>query len=208
MVRVALTGGIATGKTHVRRLIDARGIPTIDADQLAREALGKGSPGAAAVAARFGDGVLTSDGTIDRRALAALVFADPAARRALESIVHPAVYAAIESWFAALPRSSVAIADIPLLFETGRQEHFDHVIVVACPVEEQVRRVMARDGVTEADARARIAAQWPIEDKVRQADDVIWTSGSYEETETQVDKVLEGLRREAARRIQVQPDQT
>jgi dephospho-CoA kinase len=194
MVRVALTGGIATGKSTVLRLLQQRGIPTIDADRLAREAVAAGSPGLRAVADRFGPSVLSADGTLDRRRLAAIVFADPAARADLEAIVHPAVYEAIGAWFAALPAAvPLAVADIPLLFETGRDREFACVVVVACTPAEQVRRVMAREGSTEADARARLAAQWPIDRKVALADHVIWTTGTPDETERQVDALVRRL---------------
>ena len=194
MVRVALTGGIATGKSTVLDLLQARGLPTIDADALARQALAPGTPGQAAVVERFGPAVLGPAGAIDRAALAGIVFADQAARADLEAIVHPAVYATIERWFAELPaRTPVAVADIPLLFETGRQGEFARVVVVACAPEDQVRRVMTRDGLSEADARARVAAQWPIDRKVALADDVIWTTGTMEETERQVDAFIRRL---------------
>ena len=203
MVRVALTGGIATGKSHVTRVLAQRGIPTIDADVLAREAVAPESPGARAVLARFGDAIRAAGegpDAIDRRALAAIVFADPAARRDLEAIVHPFVYARIEAWFRNLPEATgFAVADIPLLFETGRERDFDRVVVVACTPDEQVRRLMARDGIAAADARARLDAQWPIDEKVSRADHVIRTDGTYEETERQIDALIAGLRQSAHR---------
>ena len=196
MVRVALTGGIATGKSTVLRLLAAAGVPTIDADALARAAVAPGTPGFEAVRRRFGASVVSGAGALDRKKMAALVFADALARADLEAIVHPAVYHAITEWFRSVPpQTPVAVADIPLLFETGRQGDFDTVVVVACPPEEQVRRVMARDGATEAEARARLAAQWPIERKVSAADRVIWTTGTHAETERQVAELLEGLQR-------------
>ena len=194
MVRVALTGGIATGKSTVLRRMRAAGLATIDADVLARQVIAPGAPAYAAVVARFGPEVIDDTGAVDRRALAAVVFADPSARRELEAIVHPAVYEAIAGWFAALPADTpLAIADIPLLFETGREGDFDAVVVVACPREEQVRRVIARDGVTRDEAEARIAAQWPIERKVAAADHVIWTTGTVAATERQVDELVRRL---------------
>jgi dephospho-CoA kinase len=138
--------------------------------------------------------VLDADGALDRRALAAQVFQDPQKRRELEQIVHPAVYAAIGLWLGGLPRETpFAVADIPLLFETGHEGDFDQVVVVACPPDEQVRRVMARDGVSDAQARARLAAQWPIQQKVALAHHVIWTTGSRLETEQQVDGLISHL---------------
>lgn len=194
MVRVALTGGIATGKSTVLRLLQARHVPTIDADVLARAVVAPGSAGLEAVVERFGAGVLDLHGALDRGALAAMVFSDPHARRDLERIVHPAVYAAIEGWFETLPQETpLAVADIPLLFETGHQVDFDRVVVVACPPDEQLRRVMARDRVSEAEARTRLDAQWPIADKVVLAHHVIWTTGSRAETEREVDKLVSQL---------------
>jgi dephospho-CoA kinase len=194
--RVALTGGIATGKSHVRARFDLHGVPTIDADALARDAVAPGTPGLAAVVQRFGNDMLAADGSLDRARLAAVVFADPAARRDLEAIIHPEVQRVTDHWFAALDPAMhpLAIADIPLLFEVGRDQDFDDVIVVACDPETQVTRVMHRDGATEAEARQRLAAQLPIADKVRRADYVIRTDGTTDETNRQVDELLVRLR--------------
>jgi dephospho-CoA kinase len=195
MKRVALTGGIASGKSHVRAEFERLGVPTIDADTLARDAVANGSPGLEAVINRFGPGVLDATGALDRRKLGTIVFQDPAARRDLEDIIHPAVRAAIEEWFESRRGRAphVAIADIPLLFETDRQGEFDVIIVTACAPSTQITRIMARDGVNEAEARARLAAQLPIEEKVRRADHVINTEGSFEETHRQVRRVYESL---------------
>lgn len=193
--RIALTGGIATGKSHVRARLEQLGAPTIDADILARKAVARGTPGFDAVVARFGAGVVGPDGELNRRALGSLVFSDPAARRALESIVHPAVQAATERWFASLDpgQHRFAIADIPLLFETGRDADFDAVILTTCAPATQVRRVMHRDGATEDEARLRIAAQLPVEQKLPRAAFVIDTDGSIEATNQQVDEVFRQL---------------
>jgi dephospho-CoA kinase len=194
MRRVALTGGIATGKSHVRAQFEALGVPTIDADVLARQAVEKGSAGLAAVTARFGSDVLKTDGTLDRARLGAIVFADTEARRDLEKIVHPAVREAMDHWFGALPAGhAFAIADIPLLYETGRDRDFDVVIVVACDPDAQVRRVMHRDGLSETEARQRVAAQLPIEEKVRRGDYVIRTDGPVEDTNRQVEELFRRL---------------
>jgi dephospho-CoA kinase len=194
MLRVALTGGIATGKSYCLARFAVHGVPTIDADVLAREAAAPGTPGLAAIAARFGPGVLSSDGALDRPGLGRLVFGDLKARAALEAIIHPEVYRRIREWFANLPAGTrLAVADIPLLFETGHNHDFDAVIVAACDPEEQVRRVMARDRLSDAEARARLAAQWPIEEKVRRASRVIWTDGGFAETDRQVDEVYDSL---------------
>jgi dephospho-CoA kinase len=195
MRRVALTGGIATGKSHVLAQFAQLGVPTIDADKLARDVVAQGTPEFNAVVSRFGRDVLDDSGALNRRSLASIVFSDPAARRDLEAIIHPAVRRAIDEWFASLGGSEpgFGIADIPLLYETGRHGDFDVVIVTACNPAMQLTRVMARDGSTEAEARARIAAQLPIDDKVRRADYVITTDGTFDETNRHVRDVFEQL---------------
>lgn len=187
MVRAALTGGIATGKSYCLQRFAALGAQTIDADVLAREAVAPGTPGLAAVTAHFGPEILSADGTLDRPALGRIVFADARARATLEAIVHPEVYRRIRDWFANIPpRTPVAIADIPLLFETGQEHEFDRVIVAACQPQEQLHRVMARDGLSTHGAQARLAAQLPIEEKVKRAHRVIWTDRGFAETDRQV----------------------
>jgi dephospho-CoA kinase len=190
--RVALTGGIATGKSHVRARLERLGVATIDSDVLAREAVAPGTAGLAAVVKRFGAGILTADGSLDRATLASIVFGDAAARRDLEAIVHPEVRRITDAWFASLDPAAhpVAVADVPLLFEVGREKDFDSVIVVACAPDTQLRRVMQRDGLNELEARQRLAAQLPIGEKIGRADFVINTDGSYDDTDHQVDAVL------------------
>jgi dephospho-CoA kinase len=187
MVRAALTGGIATGKSYCLSRFAALGAAVIDADLLARDAVSTGSPGLAQVVERFGTGVLRPDGSLDRAALARIVFTDRVARADLEAIVHPDVYRRISEWFAERPVGTVlAIADIPLLFETGHQHDFDIVIVCACRPAEQLRRAIQRDALSEAEARARIASQWPIDEKVKRAHHVIRTDGPFAETDVLV----------------------
>jgi dephospho-CoA kinase len=196
-LRVGLTGGIGTGKSYVLARFHDLHVPTIDADDLVHEALGAGSAAVHDVVARFGPDVLAADGAVDRRRLAAIVFASPEARRDLETLLHPLVYRAITDWFARIARERRAwagVADIPLLYETGREGDFDVVVVTACDPELQVRRVMARDGTTETEARRRLAAQWPIGEKTSRADHVIWTGGEYEETDRQVVAVYHALK--------------
>ena len=194
MRRVALTGGIATGKSHVRAELERLGVPTIDADVVAREAVAPGTPALAAIVSRFGRDLIDSTGALDRRKLAALVFTDPAARRDLEAIVHPIVRARTDAWFDALATGhAFAVADIPLLYETGRERDFHEVIVTACDPETQVRRVVGRDSITEQEARQRIAAQLSTEEKVRRADHVITTDGSFDDTNSQVRRVFTAL---------------
>ena len=198
MLQVALTGGIATGKSYCLGRFAALGIPTIDADRLAREAVSSGSPGLAAVAQRFGAHIVREDGTLDRAALARIVFSDRTARADLEAIVHPDVYRRIREWFAQLPHGTpVAMADIPLLFETGHEHDFDAVVVAACTPEEQLRRLVARDGLSETDARARLEAQSPIDEKVRRAQFVIRTDIGFPQTDEEIERIYRKLARQA-----------
>ncbi len=194
MVRAALTGGIATGKSFCLGAFAALGAATIDADRLAREAVAPASDGFQRVIRRFGSAVLRADGSLDRGALGRIVFTDRGARADLEAIIHPEVYSRIREWSANLPAGTrLSIADIPLLFETGQQPQFDTVIVCACEPAEQIRRIVARDGLSEAEARDRLNAQWPIEEKVARADHVISTDGTTGETREQVKRVYDAL---------------
>jgi dephospho-CoA kinase len=183
--RIALTGGIATGKSYCLSKFAALGAPTIDADALARQAVAPGTSGFEAVRERFGAAVIAADGGLDREALGRIVFSDANARRALESIIHPAVYAAIQRWFDGL-HLAIGIADIPLLYETGRDKDFDRVIVTSCPPQVQVERLLSRSGTTREDAERRMAAQWPVARKAALADFVIDTSGTHAQTDAQV----------------------
>lgn len=194
MLRAALTGGIATGKSFCLSRFAALGVPVIDADALSREAVAPGSAALGLISSRFGPAVIGADGTLDRPALAAIVFADRAARADLESILHPEVYRRISVWLANQPAGTrLAIADIPLLFETGHEHDFDCVIVCACEPYEQLRRLIERDALSEEAARARLAAQWPIGEKVARADYVIRTDESFASTEAQVRDVYLAL---------------
>jgi dephospho-CoA kinase len=199
MRRIGLTGGIATGKSYVAARLREAGIPVVDSDVLARDAVVPGGDGLAAVVARFGAGVLRPDGALDRQALSAIVFRDAAARRDLEAIVHPRVRAGTDAFFAALPPGTrVAVADIPLLFEAGRDTDFDEVVVVACDPRTQVERVMARDAASREDAERRLAAQWPIAEKVARADHVIRTDGTFADTDAQVGALVATWRRQVS----------
>lgn len=196
MRRVALTGGIATGKSYVASRLRDAGVPVVDADVLARDAVRPGSAGLAAVVERFGSNVLAPDGALDRARLSDLVFRDPIARRDLEAIVHPYVRREIEAFFRRLPPDvPFAVADIPLLYETGRQPQFDAVVVVACSTATQLERVMTRDRMAREEAERRIAAQLPIDAKVALADHVIRTDGTHEETDAQVRLLIDELQK-------------
>jgi dephospho-CoA kinase len=196
MLKVALTGGIATGKSYVLEQFRRRGVPCLDADSLAHGVMAAGTEATAAIALRFGPSVLAADGSVDRTKLGPIVFADPAARLDLEALVHPAVYRAITAGLRAvelLDAPPLAVVDVPLLYESGHADDFDRVVVASCPPEMQLARLLER-GLSEVEARQRLAAQWPTEDKARRATFVIRTGGTFEETDRQVDEILAGLR--------------
>ena len=200
MKKVALTGGIASGKSYALARFAALGAPVIDADRVAREVVEPGRPACAALRDRFGPEVFAADGRLDRRKLAALVFDDADARADLEAIVHPPVRAAIDEWFrdpsGAAPHP-FGIACIPLLFETGRAADFDRVVVTACSPATQLARLAARDGLSPADGRKRLAAQLPAGARTAGADFVIRTEGSPAETDRQVERVYRALAADA-----------
>ena len=194
MLKIALTGGIATGKSHVLQQFHRRGVPCLDADELAHGVMASGTEATAAIAERFGD-VLAPDGSVNRQKLGPIVFADPAARRDLEAIVHPAVYRAIAAGiraFELIGGSPLVMVDIPLLYETGHAALFEAVVATVCPSAMQVTRLVER-GLTESAAAERLAAQLPAEEKAARADYVIRTDGTFAETDAQVDRVLTEL---------------
>jgi dephospho-CoA kinase len=194
---VGLTGGIGSGKSTVARMLGARGAVVLDADVLAREAVEPGTSGFDAVVARFGDGVLGSDGSLDRHALASIVFADDVARVDLEAIVHPAVRRSIAEAVAAHAHTDdVVVVDSPLLIETGAHEGFPVVVVVTASPDARVARLVER-GMDEADVRARMAAQMPLEEKVAVADVVVDNDGTEAELEERVDRLWSDLRARA-----------
>ena len=195
MLKVALTGAIATGKSYVIDQFRRRGVVCLDADALAHGVMASGTEATTAIAARFGAGVLAADGSVDRAKLGPVVFADPAARHELEAMVHPAVFRAIAAGlrgFARLGDVPLAVVDIPLLYETGHEGDFDTVVATVCPPEMQIRRLIER-GLTEEAARLRLLAQWPAEQKAARANVVIRTDGSFEQTDQQVEQVLSRL---------------
>jgi dephospho-CoA kinase len=176
--RIGLTGGIATGKSTVGRLLEAEGLPVLDADQYAREALAPGSPGAAAVLERFGDAVRTSGTgpecpTIDRGALGSIVFSNPTDKRWLEQLVHPLVRQRFELALAELAAESAVVLMIPLLFEAGLQELCSEIWLVDCDEKQQLERLMQRDALSQEAAQQRIASQWSLEVKRKCADVII-----------------------------------
>ena len=192
-MRVALTGGIASGKSTVARLLADLGALVIDADQLARDVVEPGTPGLERVVERFGRRVLTDDGHLDRPAVAAIVFKDVEARKDLEAIVHPLVYEASAQAEAEAEPGRLVVHDIPLLAESGRTEGFDAVIVVDTPAETQVARMVEDRGWTREDAEDRIAAQATREQRRSLATHVIDNSGTREELEARVREVYAEL---------------
>jgi dephospho-CoA kinase len=187
VLSIGLTGGIGSGKSTVSALLAARGAVVVDADRIAREVVEPGTPGLAAVVDAFGPGVVGPDGALDRPALAAVVFADPAARARLDAIVHPLVRARAAALAAEAPVDAVVVHDVPLLVETGRWEPYDLVLVVQADPETRVARLVRR-GLAEADARARMAAQATDEQRRAVADVVLDNSGSQEELAAQVER--------------------
>ena len=196
MLRIGLTGGLATGKSHVRVRVATLGLPTIDADTIAREVVRPGEPAWRDIRQRFGNDIWKTDGSLNRAALASIIFSDEAARKDLEDILHPRVYSVIRNWLNELALARIhraAVAEIPLLYETGHDDDFDKVIVVECEAKTQLQRVMARDGLSKEDAQQRIAIQLPTAQKAAKADIVISTDGTLEETDAQIDRFVQEL---------------
>jgi dephospho-CoA kinase len=191
---VGLTGGIGSGKSTVARLLEKRGAVVFDADLLAREAVEPGTPGHAAVIDRFGADVLAPGGELDREALASIVFADPAARRDLEQIVHPEVRRLFaEGTEAYRDTDRVVVFSAPLLVETGMHTAFEILVVVSAIFATQIERLMRQRGMSEASIRARIDAQAPLEDKAAAADFIVDNEGTLDELESQVERLWTDL---------------
>jgi dephospho-CoA kinase len=187
VLRIGLTGGIGSGKSSVSRLLADRGAVIVDADRVAREVVEPGTPGLTAVVEAFGERVLASDGSLDRPALAGVVFADPEARRRLDAIVHPLVRRRTAQLVAAAPDDAVLVNDVPLLVETGQAKSYDLVVVVDAARETRVARLVVR-GLTEEDARARMASQATDEERRAAADVVLDNNGTPQELAAQVDR--------------------
>jgi dephospho-CoA kinase len=190
-----LTGGIASGKSTVAARLRARGVPVIDADELAREVVAVGSEGLREVGLAFGPLVLRPDGALDRPTLASIVFADAGARRRLEAITHPRIATRMMERAEELARAGQAIAcyEAALIVENGAQDQFRPLVVVACPEDVQLARIRTRDTASQKDALARIRAQKPLSEKVALADFVIDTAGSLEESQRRTDEVLRSI---------------
>jgi dephospho-CoA kinase len=197
MLRVGLTGGIACGKSTVASMLRDLDVTILDADPLVHELLESGQPVYEEVVREFGSEILTPDKKIDRSKLGAIVFADHKRLERLDQIIHPRVIDLITKWFAVLDRPGgppVAIIEAALLIEAGYRGKLDRLVVVRCDPEQQLARLRAR-GLTEEQARQRITAQMPSDEKARLADDVISSSGSFEDTRQQVERLADTLYR-------------
>lgn len=186
-LQVGLTGGIGSGKSTVSARLSELGAVVVDYDLLAREAVEPGSAALAAIGARFGDDVIAPDGTLDRPALGSVVFADEQARRDLEAITHPAIRELAAARVAQAPAESVVVHDHPLLVEMGMAGQCDTVVVVDVPTDVQLERLVEQRGMSEDDARARLAAQTSREDRLAVADEVLDNSGTREQLLAAVD---------------------
>ncbi|NEB55950.1 dephospho-CoA kinase [Streptomyces griseus] len=200
MLKVGLTGGIGAGKSEVSRLLVKYGAVLIDSDRIAREVVEPGTPGLAAVVEEFGPGVLTAEGALDRPALGALVFADPGRLAALNAIVHPLVGARAAEQERAAPEDAVVVHDVPLLTENGLAPLYDLVVVVDASPETQLERLVTLRGMTESDARARMAAQATRDQRRAVADLIVDNDGPLEALRPQVRTVWDELVRRAAAR--------
>jgi dephospho-CoA kinase len=189
-LRIGLTGGIASGKSTVASRFRELGVPVIDADEVARKVVAPGEPGLARVLAKFGTGVLTSNGELDRRALRELIFADPSSRSDLESILHPLIRAEMERLESAA-QGPYAVMAIPLLVEGASLDRVDRILVVDVDEALQLERLAARDGSTPEQARAILSAQAGRAVRLRAADDVLMNSGTITELRQAVDRLHE-----------------
>jgi dephospho-CoA kinase len=207
-VIVGLTGGIASGKSTVASMLRAHGVEIIDADQIAREIVQPGEEALAEIVATFGPEVLAADGTLDRAKLGARVFGDAEARAMLNGIMHPRI--AQRMWRKAEAASAAGhrwvVYDAALLVENKAHHMLDSLIVVAASPTTQMQRVMARDGLSEADAQARIAAQLPLEQKIAAADYVIWNDGALSQTQASVDTMYAQIAASVAARGTAKPE--
>jgi dephospho-CoA kinase len=201
MLKVGLTGGIATGKSYVLSVLRELGCEVIDADAIAHQVMEPGQPAYAEIVANFGREILNESGGIDRAKLGAIVFADQAQRARLNAIVHPRVYEAQTQWWsevAARNPQAIAVFDAALMIETGSYRRFDKIVVVHCDAELQLQRLMARNNLTREQALARITAQMPTAEKLKYADFTIDTSAGFTDTLPQVERLYNALRQISA----------
>lgn len=198
MLKVGLTGSIAVGKTFVCEVARELGCHVLDADKTAREVVAKGTAGLAEIIKHFGDEVLLSNGELDRKKMAAIVFADDAKRKELNSIVHPRVFEAQDKWLNELEKNDVdaiAIIDAALMIESGGYKRFDKIIVVWCAAEIQLSRLMSRDGLSRNEAKTRITAQMSQDEKKKFGDYLIDTSDGFDDARRQTTEVVAKLRK-------------
>ncbi|MCP9955044.1 dephospho-CoA kinase [Actinomadura madurae] len=198
MLKVGLTGGIGSGKSEVSARLEQHGALVIDADKIAREVVEPGTPGLAAVVAEFGEDVLLPSGALDREKVGKIVFSDTERLAALNAIVHPLVGERMRQLMDAAPEDAVVVYDVPLLTENGLADMYDEVVVVDAPEETQLDRLVARRGMTEEDARARMANQATREARRAVATRVIENNGTLDALKTQVDALWKALTRRAA----------
>jgi dephospho-CoA kinase len=201
MLKVGLTGSIATGKSFVMEQLRIRGCHTLDADLTAREAVERGSEGLERIVAEFGLSVLQPDGALDRQKMGELIFKDDVLRQKLNAIVHPLVIEAQDKWLRSFAgeQGAIAVIEAALMIESGGYKHFDDLIVVWCSPDIQLARLMARNGLIEAEAKRRIDSQMPQHEKKRFADHLVDTSDGYERTVEQVEAIFEVLSSKADR---------
>jgi dephospho-CoA kinase len=186
-----LTGGVGMGKSTAAEFLRARGAQVVDTDELARQLVQPGQPALTEIQAEFGKAIIASDGRLRRDELARIVFADAAARKKLETILHPRIR---ERWLAQVEiwrkeNRALAVVVIPLLFETRAESHFDKIICVACSAATQHERLLVR-GWTPKQIKQRLAAQWPVEQKISRADFVVWTDGALDAHAQQLEQIF------------------
>lgn len=194
MKLIGITGGIGMGKSTMAEFLGERGLPIVDTDQIARDVVQRGEPALQEIVEAFGPDMISGDGSLDRRRLAAAVFEDKEAKARLESILHPRIRSCWKSLADHWSRDNAAIGFvvIPLLYETGAEREFDAIICVACPEAMQHTRLIER-GWTESEIKARIAAQLPTAEKIARADHLIWTSGPVGSAHAQMERLLSKL---------------
>ena len=200
MLKVGLTGGLATGKTHVAGLLGKLGCYVVHADRLGHEVLLPDGEAYDDVVAEFGSGIVAADGTIDRKALASVVFSNPARLDALNTIVHPHVFRRQNEFFSAVARKdahAIVVSEAAIMIETGSYKRYDRLILTVCPAEVQIRRFIEREGARDQEARERLARQMPLDEKKKFADYIIDTSGTKADTEQQVRRVYLQLKKES-----------
>lgn len=203
MISIGLTGGLASGKSLVARIFKSLGCVLIDTDAIARDVVAPGTEGWQAVVKEFGPHILTGNNTLDRPKLAGIIFTDAGRRQILNSILHPLIISSVRQQLAEIgdrDPDALVVVDVPLLIECGLQDDFDEVIVVWTPRETQINRLMERDGLPETEARQRLAAQLPLDQKRAYATFVVENDADQKKTEAQVRRIFSDLKRGRGRR--------